>query len=52
MICTKIFLSLGLVAPILAQSNYTFPDGFDLSQVESTEKSMYPSFVYVSQEGC
>ncbi|OJJ05383.1 hypothetical protein ASPVEDRAFT_55286 [Aspergillus versicolor CBS 583.65] len=39
MICTKIFLSLGLVAPILAQSNYTFPDGFDLGQVESTEKS-------------
>lgn len=39
MICTKIFLSLGLVAPILAQSNYTFPDGFDLNQVESTTKS-------------
>ncbi|KAL3477857.1 hypothetical protein BJX99DRAFT_225470 [Aspergillus californicus] len=39
MIYTTIFLSL--VAPILAQSNFTFPTGFDLTQVDTQTKSSW-----------
>ncbi|KAL4933624.1 uncharacterized protein BDV17DRAFT_63295 [Aspergillus undulatus] len=41
MVYSALLLSLGLAAPIVAQSNYTFPAGFDINQVELTTRSSW-----------
>ncbi|KAL4955032.1 hypothetical protein BDW69DRAFT_128841 [Aspergillus filifer] len=41
MIYSALLLSLGLVASTVAQSNYTFPSGFDLNQVDTSERASW-----------